>query len=378
MPAAYWRVTLGRKITGGKKIRKLFAKEREASDFIDTTLNRKTVEGTQTFDISSGLRVEARQCQELLIDAGNRAGRSLTLTEAVEFFIRHALPTGGVIDFSDAREKFLASRKSANLKPRYLRNLVSQFDQMSPALGDRRVNLITTGELEGWLDKREQSPKTRNNYVVTMRTFFGYSKDQKWCAENPALALGKARVEDAPAGILTSNEVNRLILAIQTHAPQVLATVIIQLFAGLRRSEACALNWTEVKQEVVEVTAIKSKTRSRRVVDIQPNLAEWLNPMRKARGPVCPYGEDGYGELVREALAEANAEITQGHKPDDVLVWKHNCLRHTCASMHLAHFGDEARTALQMGHAVDVLHRYYKGLVTTAEAASFWGIRPIK
>ena len=377
-PVAYWRVTLGRKITGGKKLRKLFAKEREALDFVDTTLNRKTVEGTQTFDISSGLRVEARQCQELLIDAGNRAGRSITLTEAVEFFIRHALPTGGVIDFSDAREKFLASRKSANLKPRYLRNLVSQFDQMATALGARRINLITTGELEDWLDKREQSPKTRNNYVVTMRTFFGYCKDQKWCAENPALALGKAKVEDAPAGILTPNEANRLILAIKAHAPQVLPTVLIQLFAGLRRSEACALDWTEVKQDVVEVTAIKAKTRSRRVVDIQPKLAEWLNPLRKARGPVCPYGEDGYGEFVREAIAKANGDATaKGHK-DEPLTWKHNCLRHTCASMHLAHFADESRTALQMGHAVDVLHRHYKGLVTTVEAAGFWELGPAK
>ncbi len=374
-PVAYWRVTLGRKITGGKKHRKLFAKENEAWDFVNTTLIRKGGDCSPDFDISKGFQIEARQCQELLTDAGNRAGRPFTLTEAVKFFIRHALPAGGVIDFSAARDKFLASRKSANLNPLYLRNLASQFDQMATALGARRVNLITTGELENWLGSRERSPTTLNNYVVTMRAFFGYCKDQQWCAENPALALSKAGVVDAPPGILTSGEAKRLIHSVQSHCPQILPAVLIELFGGLRRPEVCALDWTAVKPEVIEVIAIRSGTGSRRQVDIQPNLFEWLKPLRKAHGAVCPCGPDGYVALVREALAKANPSASKNEPAENGLMnWNHNCLRHTFASMHLAHFGDEARTALQMGCAANMLHRRYNGLVTTAEAANFWEI----
>lgn len=277
--------------------------------------------------------------------------------------------------FDKAREAFLNSRRSANLKPRYLRNLISQFDQVAEAFSARRVNLITTRELEDWLDDREQSPKTRNNYIVTLRTFFGYCQAQKWCAENPALALGKARVEDAPAGILSVREAQCLLAAVEEHSARMLPTVAIQLFAGLRRSEACALDWTEVKPDVLEVSAAKAKTRSRRVVDIQPNLKRWLASYQHTSGRVCPVGEDAYNEAIREAIAahnERTAKMTSLPK----LEWKHNCLRHTCASMHLAHFGDEARTALQMGHAVDVLHRHYKGLVQGKDAADFWKLVP--
>jgi integrase len=58
------------------------------------------------------------------------------------------------------------------------------------------------------------------------------------------------------------------------------------------------------------------------------------------------------------------------------MAWKHNGLRHTCASMHLAFFENEAATALQMGHSVDVLHAHYKGLATKEEATAFWNLRP--
>lgn len=371
----WWRVSLGKKITGGTKLRKYFKTERAAMSFVDDALGRKKSEGNQAFEISPSLRVEARHCQQLLDEAAERVGRPLSLNEAVIFFLRHALPQGGAVTFTKAREAFLASRRSANLKPRYLRNLVSQFDQLADRFGARRVNLISTRDLASWLDDREHSPKTRNNYVVTLRTFFGYCQGQKWCAENPAQALGKARVEDAPAGILSVVEARCLLSAIEEYSPRIFATVLIQLFAGLRRSEACALDWSEVKPAVIEVTAIKAKTRSRRVVAIQPNLELWLAGERKAKGRVCPVGEDAYNEGIRDAIKQHNkrAETERGSL---TLEWKRNCLRHTCASMHLAHFSDEARTALQMGHAVDVLHRHYKGLVTPEEAALFWAITP--
>ena len=373
--AAYWRVTLGKKITGGSKLRKFFKSEREAMTFVDDAMGRKKIEGSQAFEISPNLRVEARHCQQLLDEAAERVGRPLSLNEAVIFFLRHALPQGGAMTFTKAREAFLASRRSANLKPRYLRNLVSQFDQLAERFGTRRVNLISTRDLESWLDDREQSPKTRNNYVVTLRTFFTYCQGQKWCAENPAQALGKARVEDAPAGILSVVESRRLLSAVEEYSPRIFATVLIQLFAGLRRSEACALDWSEVKPAVIEVTAIKAKTRSRRVVAIQPNLELWLAGERKATGRVCPVGEDAYNEGLREAIEQHNKRV-EAEAGMPLLEWKRNCLRHTCASMHLAHFSDEAKTALQMGHAVDVLHRHYKGLVTPEEAALFWAIVP--
>src|SRR6267142_837623 len=56
----------------------------------------------------------------------------------------------------------------------------------------------------------------------------------------------------------------------------------IGAFAGLRRAEIERLAWNEIDFEagVIEVKESKSKTASRRLVTIQPNLYEWLAPYR--------------------------------------------------------------------------------------------------
>ena len=70
---AWWRVTLGKKITGSKKVRRFFAKESEAKQFIALTLESKQVEGHEAFILTPSIRAEARQCQEML-DAAAQGG----------------------------------------------------------------------------------------------------------------------------------------------------------------------------------------------------------------------------------------------------------------------------------------------------------------
>ena len=373
---AWWRVTLGKKITGTKKLRKYLPTERAAKQFIQDTLQSKTTEGHDAFAITPAFRQEARKCSEMLDQASERVGRRLALTEAVGFFLRHALPTGGTVTFDQARQAFITSRRSANLKERYIRNLSSQFEQLAKEFGKTRVNLIVSNDLESWLSEREQSPKTRNNYIITLRTFFDYCVAQKWCAENPATSLNKSKVEDGPAGILTISEATRLLHAAANSGSSALPTIAIQLFSGLRRSEACALDWSEIRPDFIEVSARKAKTRSRRVVDIQPNLATWLKPLWRESGPVFSGSEDTYNEALRNVVALANEKGKKAKPQQADIVWKHNCLRHTCASMHLAQFENEALTAMQMGHTVDILHRHYKGLVTREEAKRYWAVSP--
>ena len=63
-------------------------------------------------------------------------------------------------------------------------------------------------------------------------------------------------------------------------APDVVPMLAIGAFIGLRESEIKRLDWAEVNQRraFVEVKADKAKTAKRRIVRIQPNLAQWLAP----------------------------------------------------------------------------------------------------
>jgi len=120
----------------------------------------------------------------------------------------------------------------------------------------------------------------------------------------------------------------------------------------------------EVKAGFIEVTAAKAKTRKRRAVQIQPNLAKWLAPFRAASGSVVRGNEDWFEEKRKHLASEAK------------LTWARNVLRHSAASYHLAGFGDENSTALQMGHSPQVLFDHYRELVTPDTAAEFWAIEP--
>jgi integrase len=374
---AYWRVTLGRRITRGSKIRRFFKSYADAKKFLADSLASKVEQASEAFAIAPELRVEAKQCQERLALAGLNVGRMLTLTEAVTFFLRHALPQGGTRTFSEAIEAFLASRRAMHCKERYLVNLRSQLTKAENAFGKKRVNLLTQGALESWLAEQEFAPKTKNNYIITLRALLNYCVEQKWTAENVAGNIAKAKLNGTDIGVFTVAESARLLAAAQQCDEGFgLAAVVIQLFAGLRRSEVCVLDWSEVRPNVIEVTAGKAKTRSRRVVEIQANLAEWLAPLRRKSGRVFTGTEDAYNQLLHNILTRANQSGAEQEPKSEAIEWKHNSLRHTCASMHLAYFENEAATALQMGHSVEVLHSFYKGLVTKETAEPFWNLRP--
>lgn len=374
---AYWRVTLGRRITRGRKIRRFFKSYADAKKFVVDSLAAKVEQASEGFQISPELRVEAKQCHERLAEAGRELDRRLTLTEAVSFFLRHALPQGGARTFTEAKDAFLAHRRAMGCKDRYVVNLTSQFVKLDAAFGKKRVNLLSTALIDAWFADQEFAPKTRNNYVITLRALLNYCVEQKWTAENVAEHVAKAKLNGTDIEIFTVGEAERLLTAARANAAPALAAMAIQLFTGLRRSEVCLLEWDEVGPKLIEVTAGKAKTRARRVVEIQPNLAAWLAPLRRKSGPVFDGGEDAYNELLQSALAHANATGATARPPQAAMAWKHNGLRHTCASMHLAYFENEAATALQMGHSVDVLHAHYKGLATKDDADAFWSLRPI-
>ena len=62
--------------------------------------------------------------------------------------------------------------------------------------------------------------------------------------------------------------------------------------AGLRGEEIMRLDWADVWRVAghIEITARQAKTRQRRLVEICPALAAWLESYRKTTGKVYPAG----------------------------------------------------------------------------------------
>jgi integrase len=133
------------------------------------------------------------------------------------------------------------------------------------------------------------------------------------------------------------------------------------------RAEIERLDWSEIDFEsgLIEVTAEKAKAARRRLVTMQPNLREWLLPIRKHRGSiVC--------ENFRKQFEQARTAA-------GILKWPENALRHSFASYHLAHFKNAAATALELGHHDSrITFGHYRELVKPKEAQHYWNITPVK
>jgi integrase len=201
-----------------------------------------------------------------------------SLTAVVDHWIKFQAPLQVQRTFSELEDEFIASRKNVGCRERTLTQYCSYLKVICEEFGSTKVARIVQADIEDWLSESEWAPRTRKNYLVTLMTFFDWARDRGYVVTNPAERIPKPILDDRPPGILSPTQAERLLHSAAEHDSVLLPLVAIQLFAGLRRSEICALEWSEVDivEKHLEVKGAKSKTRQRRLVTLQPSLEEFL------------------------------------------------------------------------------------------------------
>jgi integrase len=195
---------------------------------------------------------------------------------------------------------------------------------------------------------------------------FNFAVKRGYAASNPAASTEEAKQTKTKPGILTVEQATALLV---NASPEILPYIAIGLFAGVRRAEIQRLDWSEIDFDSghIEVTAEKSKSNiANRFITLQPNLREWLLPLRKIRGSVTPQESFVFRQLFDAARVAAG-----------IAEWPDNALRHSFASYHVAHFKDAKALALEMGQIDSgMLFNHYRALVKPKEAARYWNIFP--
>jgi hypothetical protein len=149
----------------------------------------------------------------------------------------------------------------------------------------------------------------------------------------------------------------------------------------------------------VRVSGAVAKTRSRRLVELMPNALsmlrvlrdkgvlqkdslsisrrDWSN-IRALAGLSGSRRETGtWCFLPREKRrVHRNLDFRAPGNFDDLKPWVNDVLRHTGISHHLAWFNNENLTASWAGNSPNMIHKHYKGLVSTADAQAFWTMLP--
>jgi site-specific recombinase XerD len=385
----YWRVRLGKRFTGGSVHLKHFKELSDAREFIFGTKGEDALSdlaqihtgavkirsrfGSGGFILTPGQLAEAQ-------DAFRRLPEKVSLTEILNDWFKRRSPAGGVKLMKTVAAEFLVSRSAIGVRSRTLVMYESQLRKINEEFGEIPIGDIERSSIEDWIAESEWSPRTRKNFLVCLTTLFNFAINREYCSTNTAGKIARPILDDSVPGILTVPQAKALLEMASVGIPKdkkkegfkprpkMVSAIAIGLFSGLRRSELCLLDWSEIDLENghIEVKGVKSKTRQRRLVAISENLKAWLQPFVQVKGTVTPTAsEDAFGDQLREISSASG-----------IKEWPHNAMRHSFGSYFFAKSKNENLTASEMGNSPAMVFQHYRALVKEGDAVEYWLLRP--
>jgi integrase len=289
-----------------------------------------------------------------------------TISEAVQFRVDHLarVRRHGITVAQLADEVIEAKRKDGRSEV-YLADLRYRLNKFVQDFGHRPIAGIAVDELDDWLRALPYSPQSRTNFRTIIGLLFSYAETRGIIERNLILRTARPKLVDRPPEIFAIDELRALLEAAHRVAADVVPMLAIGAFAGLRDAEIKRLDWSEIDfaRGHIEIKAAKAKSARRRIIPIQPNLADWLRPYAAMKGSVVPEGARGKLDRVCKAAGLAS--------------WPQNGLRHSFASYRLAACYDAPRVAGELGHtSPQMLYSTYRELVLPEEAERYWKLVP--
>jgi len=307
-----------------------------------------------------------REMSDFITAKGKLAEYDKSISDAVEYFVDHLERVRRCrVTVAELANEVVEAKRKDGRSAKYIADLGQKLRRFCLEFGDRPIAAVNVGEIDKWLRDLDCLPKSRAQYRANIGVLFSHAERLGMIDKNPVLRTAKPKLVDAPPEIFSVDELAALLNAAATRAPEVLPMLAIGAFAGVREAEIKRLDWSEVDQKRghIEIKSSKAKSARRRIVEMQPNLCEWLRPYAQMTGAVVPVNSRKKLDLVRKA-----ARLT---------TWPGNGLRHSFASYRLAAIHDAPRVASELGHtSPQMLYSTYRELVLPEEAERYWKLIP--
>jgi integrase len=361
---------LVKELAQGSQVTALSGKEAAAALSIRDALD--------AFRRDTGRSFTALEAVTGFLDAMKQLPQGSGLTESVKAFAR-TLATVKPKPIADAVEEFLAVRKPksqaadgkrSQLSPCYASHVECWLREFATMFPGHRLGDLNRDFLARYMATHAAlGPKSRNDRRAAVAMFLRWCVRQDYLSPTHRLieadAMQKEPLDAAATDFYRHAELRGLLESAEGPLRAIMA---MQGLAGLRLEETLRLSWENVFgiPGHIEITAQNAKTRRRRLVEICPALAAWLEPFRAMEGRVWnqPTGINGYMRAfvrLRESLRIPS---------------RRNGLRHAFCTYHFALHSNENLTAAQAGNSPAMIHAHYKGLATKAEAEKWFAIQP--
>lgn len=267
------------------------------------------------------------------------------------------------INVKEAAKKFVEAKERAGLSKRHVETIRAHVQLFGKKFANSSLTQVTATDIDSYVTAAKGSPRTKNNLIATLKTFFIWAQKHNYLRQDRAPVTGmisKLREPSMTPEIFTIDEIKAILKASE---PEMIPYFALGAFAGLRSAEIERLDWSAIDFETgyIRLEWEITKTRQRRLVPILPNLREWLMPHRRESGPVCPPHH-------RRKIVKCS---TKAKVP-----WKSNALRHSYGSYRIAELQDAPKVSLEMGNSPAMLFKHYRELVTPEQARQWFSITP--
>ncbi|MCM1534228.1 MAG: site-specific integrase [Corallococcus sp.] len=261
------------------------------------------------------------------------------------------------LTFAEWYAKWIDLYKKPKVRPNTLKTYTyTSGKYLLPYIGKIRLNQLDTNKLQetlNWIDLARQREIAGNILVACITKAFAVGLIKS----NPALGVEKTKHEYKERRPLNSDERKRLLEYVVGNRFETL--IYVYLYAGLRRSEALALRWTDVDLANGTITVRYQMNEKRQTVDLKTKKANRtipiLPPLRKKLENM-QHNDEFLFEWKPSRITQEFRILLDNVGLYDIDV---HCLRHTYATM-LKDMGvpDDLRTKW-LGHSkLDHKDRY--------------------
>lgn len=317
--------------------------------------------------------IDAREALDLLA----RAKMPISLTEAVRRLLEgeNMTPHTCTMPAGKAFDTYYASfAQEQVLHKKAVRYRVGAWLE---AFGrDRMLSEATAKDVDEWLKtKCANSPKSFNNYLSYLKTFFNWcvKSPRAWISENPIAGMEMKRIAYKEPEYMAPSDVERVFRELEkmkSQRPDLLAYGILSFFCGVRREEILrmaslpdAAN-VNLEDETVRIAKPKGWTKGimPRAFPIQRNALAWMKsfPFEDAVKRICGHCADNVKEIA------TRLGITMPK----------NAGRHTFITMHVAAYGNPSNTEAVAGTSKKMRVSNYCGLASKKNGEAYFAIMP--
>lgn len=322
--------------------------------------NLASSDGERT-TVSTDDLVYYRECAKKL--------RPYSLHQAVDFFLKfHSVKTtkSSIAEIADAHVAEVNSRKN-DLSERYPESVKYETDVWKRWIGTTLIQSVTAERIKELLNGSGFSKTTKRNLVRRFHAMENFAMKKGLLSREHLSLVADIRLpkEHKAPEIFAPEELMRLFVVLNKRE---IAYVATMAFGGPRRAEFERMTHDHLTfdENQARIDESIAKTKSRRTLDLEDNLKEWL--------ALADLRKEGK-LLTKKEVAQISGDKARLNKVG--LAWKNNALRHSFCSYHLARGKDAAKTSLLAGNSPDMIFSHYNAVVSTKAAEEWFNISPI-